>query len=165
MRCPRSEAEECRFFLWEKDDVAAREAKISEIQSPSFPQTPSSNRHSNVRERGVGSSYLTTPYSGADSARRTLFQQSNNTSPTPQRNHAAQVMLNDKEVGLYTDVMALLHSDNIVLNSSTQMQLQLIINMAVELSETKTRMYQEALKDLSKKLKEAERRGPNVSFS
>jgi hypothetical protein len=39
-RCPKSGEEACRFFLWEKDEAAARASMTTEVQPPQQPEQP-----------------------------------------------------------------------------------------------------------------------------
>jgi hypothetical protein len=157
-RCPKSRDEGCSFYLWEKDDLAARASKITEEQEPSLPQTPSKRQRTAAQGRTETYS-LPAPNSrsyGIHTGIRKITLQSPNETPTPQRYHNFQISSNYGESDLFTEVNALLQSVEIRLKSSTEVKLRHIIKMRVESYETQIRTCQETITELSKRLAETE---------
>ncbi len=149
LRCRLPREEQCKFFLWEKDEAAAREQNASHPLP--VPQTPTRRQNSHPVS-------LPTPNSRAsgDRTSRPAFLQSLDMSPTPRRFNEVGFK-SDEDEDLSVAVLELLRSDNLKLKTSTEVQLRHTINSAVGVYETRLRKSEGTISELRRKLDDLER--------
>jgi hypothetical protein len=153
LRCSQSRSEQCEFFLWEKDEAAARELK--DPQHMPAPQTPTNRYH-----RGAQSLLTPNTRETISSSNRRVPQLPDMT-PTPHR-YNDDPFKSESDTDLTTAIMELLRSDNVELRTSTEVQLQHTIGLGVGVYEAKLRKFEETVAKLRKKLDELEGDRSNV---
>ena len=112
-------------------------------------------------ERPTNTVTLPTPETGNrlfvdNTTSRSTILQSPDASPTPRRFHDVQLKLDD-ETNLSTNVLQLLHSDNVKLRVSTEIHLRHIITLAEDVYEIKLRKFEATVSELRKRLDELEK--------
>ncbi len=91
-----------------------------------------------------------------DNAATTRSRPSNRTSPTPARLESMISPNSERTSNLAVAVLMLIHSENVELKESTELQIRHEIDLEVDSNEAKVRRYEETIRVLSKRLDELE---------
>lgn len=165
LRCPQSFEDQCRFFLWEKDEPAAREKSTS--HNPQVPRTPikamsvknesipgpsmlaTPPGQTSAGKDRIASLHLPTPNSNGDTSRET-FLRSLDMSPTPRRFNSAEGTADDDV--LSTSVLEVLRSNNVDIRASVEVLLRHTINSTIEVYVSKLQTSQQTISELCNRL-------------
>lgn len=176
LRCQQPNEKQCRFFLWEKDEVAAREQNASHLPAPQTPTNKNLGRNvppfrtSMFATPGQNSAgrpenhpeSLPTPdsrdgvWASNDRTSRPVYFQSPDVSPTPRRFNDFEFK-SDEDADLSTTVLGLLRSEKLELKTSTEVHLRHTISSQIAVYETRLRKSEATISELYKKLDELER--------
>jgi hypothetical protein len=149
LRCPKPPEEQCKFFLTEADETAARSEKSSDMPPP--PRTPVRKQVLppwQTPDSGVG-------FSAIGSFRRGYLENTD-VSPTPTRFRPNTIE------DTASAVLKKLREDDQVIKSSTEVAIHCLINDKIKMYEAMLQSLAENYEMALQKLKELERTGVAV---
>ncbi|MCJ1397744.1 hypothetical protein MMC11_000940 [Xylographa trunciseda] len=167
-RLLNDQEKQCGFFIWFKNEEAARDQGAS--ISSKAPETPTRRNRDDeepqfkrpkLEAQGPRSTRMSMnpgvlPTPDSEDRPRSSYNRGaqRDLSPTPQRSNAVELNSSDEKTDLSTTVLKLLRDQQIELKSSTIMHINNKIDFAEKVYETKLQEFAETVFELRKKLDE-----------